>query len=105
MACNVTELKSVVTSLSSKAAYIVWEPFKHHDLRTLLGYFIYWKEAPTQNVGMYDGRDACGGDGWMVDDIYVTESQKSASIVTNENLTQTSTDTRAVKVNSTDRYR
>jgi len=29
----------------------------------LLGYVIYYLEAPNKNVSLFDGRDACGGDG------------------------------------------
>lgn len=40
-----------------------WKPFSHYDIRTLLGYVVYYLEAPYKNVSLYDGRDACGGDG------------------------------------------
>jgi insulin receptor len=77
VACNVTEIKTIVTSISSKAAIINWEPFKHHDMRTLLGYVIYSKEAPKRNISMYESRDACGGDGWKVDDVSANDDDKS----------------------------
>lgn len=35
------------------------------DPRKLLGYEVYTIEAPNRNVTLYDGRDACGGDGYM----------------------------------------
>ncbi|XP_058788861.1 insulin-like receptor [Phymastichus coffea] len=73
VACNVTEIKTAIRTISSKAAIIIWEPFVHHDMRTLLGYVIYSKEAPYQNVSMYESRDACGGDGWKVDDVPASE--------------------------------
>lgn len=69
VACNVTELKTRITKKTSKGAIIEWEPFVHHDYRSLLGYVVYFIEAPYQNVTMYDGRDACGGDGWRVEDV------------------------------------
>ncbi|XP_012136523.2 insulin-like receptor-like isoform X2 [Megachile rotundata] len=69
VACNVTELKTRVGKKSAYGAVIEWEPFVHHDVRSLLGYVVYFIEAPNQNVTMYDGRDACGGDGWKVDDV------------------------------------
>ncbi|XP_076760117.1 insulin-like receptor-like [Xylocopa sonorina] len=69
VACNVTELKTRVGKKSAWGAVIEWEPFIHHDARSLLGYVVYFIEAPNQNVTMYDGRDACGGDGWKVDDV------------------------------------
>lgn len=68
MACNVTELWTSVGNMSPWGAVIEWEPFVHHDERSLLGYVVYFIEAPNRNVTMYDGRDACGGDGWKVDD-------------------------------------
>ncbi|KAK2579468.1 hypothetical protein KPH14_010782 [Odynerus spinipes] len=73
VACNVTELKTVVTKTTSDAALIEWEEFIHHDPRSLLGYVVYFIEAPYKNVTMYDGRDACGGDGWRVDDVSAIE--------------------------------
>ncbi|KMQ92816.1 insulin-like receptor protein [Lasius niger] len=69
VACNVTELRTKVTKKTSRGAIIEWEPFLHHDYRSLLGYVVYFIEAPYQNVTMYDGRDACGGDGWRVEDV------------------------------------
>lgn len=69
VACNVTELKTRVGTKSPWGAVIEWEPFNHHDSRSLLGYVVYFIEAPNGNVTMYDGRDACGGDGWKVDDV------------------------------------
>ncbi|OAD57588.1 Insulin-like receptor [Eufriesea mexicana] len=69
VACNVTELKTRVGKKSPWGAVIEWEPFVHHDARSLLGYVVYFIEAPNKNVTMYDGRDACGGDGWKVDDV------------------------------------
>ncbi|XP_046398133.1 insulin-like peptide receptor [Ischnura elegans] len=67
--CNVSELKVRVTIKTAAGAVITWNAFKHHDPRSLLGYVVYVKEAPTQNVTLYDGRDACGGDGWQVYDV------------------------------------
>ncbi|XP_071643096.1 insulin-like receptor-like [Temnothorax longispinosus] len=69
VACNVTELKTKVTKKSSRGAIIEWKAFTHHDTRSLLGYVVYFIEAPNQNITMYDGRDACGGDGWRVEDV------------------------------------
>ena len=74
VACNVTELTTEVVKKSAGAALITWEAFNHHDTRSLLGYVVYFIEAPSENVTMYDGRDACGGDGWRVDDVSATSS-------------------------------
>lgn len=69
VACNVTELDTKVTKKTPRGAIIEWEAFMHHDTRSLLGYVVYFIEAPHKNVTMYDGRDACGSDGWRVEDV------------------------------------
>lgn len=73
VACNVTKLQAYVTKKTATAALISWEAFNHHDPRSLLGYVVYLIEAPN-NVTMYDGRDACGGDGWRVDDVSTVDN-------------------------------
>ncbi|XP_011864735.1 PREDICTED: insulin-like receptor isoform X2 [Vollenhovia emeryi] len=84
VACNVTELTPKVIKRSSRAAIIEWNIFTHHDTRSLLGYVVYFIEAPNQNVTMYDGRDACGGDGWRVEDVSAetapSQSNKSTEL-------------------------
>nr|CAD7199357.1 unnamed protein product [Timema douglasi] len=79
VACNVTALKVYVTQTSSQAVVLMWSQFDHYDPRSLLGYVVYSTEAPYQNVTLYDGRDACGADGWKVDDVHVPDNQ-SASV-------------------------
>ncbi|GAB0095553.1 Insulin-like receptor [Sergentomyia squamirostris] len=69
IACNVTKLIVNITKLRSNGAIIEWEPFQLEDDRALLGYVVSYIEAPFQNVSLYDGRDACGSDGWTVDDV------------------------------------
>jgi insulin receptor len=66
---NVTTLHAHVTKRESSAVIIEWNSFDHYDQRTLLGYVVYYIEAPYQNLTLYDGRDACGGDGWYVEDM------------------------------------
>ncbi|KAK1131015.1 hypothetical protein K0M31_017318 [Melipona bicolor] len=74
VACNVTELMTMVGKKSPWGAVIEWEPFVHHDARSLLGYVVYYIEAPHRNMTPYDARDACGGDGWKVDDVSATSN-------------------------------
>lgn len=69
IACNVTQLNVTINVYSSAACVIQWEPMKLQDERGLLGYIVYYIATPHRNVTLYDGRDACGGDGWHVDDI------------------------------------
>lgn len=66
-----TLLHARVTKLDYYAVLIEWQQFEHYDPRTLLGYVVYFIEAPYQNLTLYDGRDACGGDGWHVEDMPV----------------------------------
>lgn len=66
---NVTLLHAYVAKIEYSAVIIEWAPFEHHDPRTLLGYVVYYIEAPYENLTLYDGRDACGGDGWHVEDL------------------------------------
>lgn len=52
-----------IASVGSKSAIFQWPQFNIDDRRRLLGYVVYSIEAPYQNITLYDGRDACGGDG------------------------------------------
>lgn len=60
---NVTDMDVHVNTINSKAVILNWNAFKMQDPRKLLGYVVYSIEAPDRNVTLYDGRDACGGDG------------------------------------------
>lgn len=60
-------------------AVIDVEMMKYEDTRALLGYVVHFKPAPFQNVSLYDNRDACGGDGWRVED--TTTFDRDAKIV------------------------
>lgn len=65
IACNVTKMEVNVTSVTSYAAVLQWKPYEIDDQRKLLGYVVYSIEAPSRNVTLYDGRDACGSDGYV----------------------------------------
>lgn len=52
-----------ITTITSRAVILEWQTFNMDDHRKLLGYVVYSIEAPERNIKMYDGRDACGGDG------------------------------------------
>ncbi|XP_017878213.1 insulin-like receptor [Ceratina calcarata] len=88
VACNLTELMTRVSNKSPTGAVIEWEPFIHHDDRSLLGYVVYFIEAPNKTVTMYDGRDACGGDGWKVDDVSASSNRSSVRSVHSHYLSQ-----------------
>lgn len=69
VAGSLTVLQARVIKIDYSAVLLEWDHFEHHDPRTLLGYVVYYIEAPYQNLTVYDGRDACGGDGWHVEDM------------------------------------
>ncbi|KAK6624304.1 hypothetical protein RUM44_011163 [Polyplax serrata] len=68
-ACNFTRLDPYIATNEANKVVIRFKQFQHYDQRTLLGYVLYFKKAPTGNVTLYYGRNACGGDGWMDKDI------------------------------------
>lgn len=65
--CDEQMLNVTVTGKTEKAMMLSWSNFRATlaDKRQLLGYVISYIEAPHQNVSYYDGRDACGGDGYV----------------------------------------
>lgn len=69
VACNVTTLHAKVVNIASVAAIIDLDAMKFEDERVLLGYVLHYIVSPYQNVTLYDGRDACGGDGWKIEDV------------------------------------
>lgn len=69
IACNVTALEVEVKKTKHNMVLLELKPLAYDDERQLLGYLLYYMPAPTQNITMFDGRDACGGDGWQVDDV------------------------------------
>ncbi|KAL1429959.1 hypothetical protein MTO96_015453 [Rhipicephalus appendiculatus] len=70
-ACDVHKINATLDKVGNKFAVIKWSlQFEEviYDKRSLLGYVVHYREAPFQNVTLYDGRDACKGDVWkMVD--------------------------------------
>ncbi|RZF38993.1 hypothetical protein LSTR_LSTR003736 [Laodelphax striatellus] len=89
VACNISLLDARVETRSSKGVIIKWKEFEHYDPRTLLGYIIYFIEAPYQNVSLYDGRDACGGDGWRVIDVSPLEKEENETATLSEDKNTT----------------
>lgn len=74
VACDQLVLEPKVDKLVSRAATVQFEPLENlDDERSLLGYVIHYKPAPEENVTLFDGRDACGFDGWQNDDIGVSK--------------------------------
>uniref|UniRef100_A0A8D9BPN7 receptor protein-tyrosine kinase n=1 Tax=Cacopsylla melanoneura TaxID=428564 RepID=A0A8D9BPN7_9HEMI len=81
-ACNITPIKATATA-HRWGTIISWERFNHYDPRALLSYLIFYKETKDQNVTIYDGRDACGGDGWKMEDV----ENKDANVALPTNMT------------------
>ncbi|XP_031636037.1 insulin-like receptor isoform X2 [Contarinia nasturtii] len=79
-ACNVTELNVRITTISYSAVVMELTPLPYDDERQLLGYLLHYMPAPYKNVTMYDGRDACGGDSWQIDDII--DSNRNSTPIT-----------------------
>ena len=46
-----------------------WDVFEMPDPRSLLGYVLYYRESPAQNLSKYEGREACSGDTWQQIDL------------------------------------
>lgn len=79
IACQLEDLKVEIKTTSHNVVLMNLHPLAYDDERQLLGYLLYYMPAPYQNVTMFDGRDACGGDGWQVDDV-VDENRNSTPI-------------------------
>lgn len=58
----VRTLNPKVDDLNSTAVRIILDYMDSDGMQTLIGYSYYYKEAPLQNVTMYDGRHGCGHD-------------------------------------------
>uniref|UniRef100_UPI00358F290F insulin receptor-like isoform X2 n=1 Tax=Myxine glutinosa TaxID=7769 RepID=UPI00358F290F len=63
---TVLEFTSVVTH--KELLKLEWTPYRPPDYRDLLGFLIYYKEAPYENVTEFDGLDACGSNSWTYKD-------------------------------------
>ncbi|XP_023210808.1 insulin-like peptide receptor isoform X2 [Centruroides sculpturatus] len=79
VACDLSEMNITILGMTSTSAVFQWMNFRHSmlDRRSLLGYVIYYREAPTMNVSMYDGHDACGSNIWKTADVEAPHNNKS----------------------------
>lgn len=75
-ACNVQIFNATLISYDSTMAWISWNASNvyYQDERALLGFVVQYRAAPYQNVTLFDGRDACGFDGWENNDVSVEDS-------------------------------
>ncbi|NWY62202.1 INSR protein, partial [Chionis minor] len=67
--CENELLKFSSIRTSHDKILLKWEPYWPPDFRDLLGFMLFYKEAPYQNVTEFDGQDACGSNSWTVVDV------------------------------------
>lgn len=67
--CEDQHLNFTLITMGSDKAVLKWEPFWPLDFRDLLGFMVFYKEAPYKNVTEFDGQDACGSNSWTVLDV------------------------------------
>ncbi|XP_055355643.1 insulin-like peptide receptor [Paramacrobiotus metropolitanus] len=89
VACNITKLTilSIMYQWNNEVE-VTFSTFREleagaDDFRALLGYILYYREAPGKNVSKYEGRDACSSDLWKRIDVGphdLGELTKSAGI-------------------------
>ncbi|XP_043194328.1 insulin receptor-like isoform X1 [Amphibalanus amphitrite] len=75
IACQRLNISASVKKTYSTSVLLEWDNFRRNvtDFRSLLGYNVYFREAPHRNLSMFTGRDACGSDPWKVIDFPNTE--------------------------------
>ncbi|CAB1317063.1 unnamed protein product, partial [Coregonus sp. 'balchen'] len=66
--CENQELRFTQVRATHDKIVIRWEPFWPPDFRDLLGFMLFYKEAPYPNVTEFDGQDACGSN-WVIVDL------------------------------------
>nr|CAD7440819.1 unnamed protein product [Timema bartmani] len=81
-ACDIFTIKARVKIQRSTIVVIEWEPCVVCNIHTLLGYIVYYIEAPQQNITLYNGREACKNTGWRV--IYM--EMMEVSMKTKDNI-------------------
>lgn len=81
--CEIMTINVSVWGVTSGIAGLSWDNMEKQfqDQRVLLGYAIYYREAPVRNITIYEGRDACGGDGWTVSDNELGQEDTVRSII------------------------
>ncbi|XP_053147694.1 insulin receptor [Hemicordylus capensis] len=67
--CEKEVLKFSFLKTASDKIVLKWEPYWPQDFRDLLGFMLFYKEAPFRNVTEFDGQDVCGSNSWTVVDV------------------------------------
>lgn len=83
---NLDTLNVTAATIMPFGAIIEVKAMHYDDNRVLLGYVLYFKAAPFNNVTLFDSRDACGGDGWRIEEM-PQSSDKRESEASNTNKT------------------
>ncbi|XP_048352891.1 LOW QUALITY PROTEIN: insulin receptor [Sphaerodactylus townsendi] len=67
--CEEDVLKFSYIKTDNNKIALKWEPYWPQDYRDLLGFMLFYKEAPFRNVTEFDGQDVCGSNSWTVVDV------------------------------------
>lgn len=82
-ACNRVNITTEVELVSPDVVSLKWEAYDFADQQSLIGYLIYYIEAPDKNISTYDG-DACGDQGWRT--IFVSVDNETNYMQTIQHL-------------------
>ncbi|XP_015788259.2 LOW QUALITY PROTEIN: insulin-like peptide receptor [Tetranychus urticae] len=83
-ACELIKLNLTIASSGPTYAYLQWPNFLKNltDARSLLGYLVYYREAPgNTTVSVYGGRDACYSNGWNSLEVEADEDRQRDTTV------------------------
>ncbi|KAL3867340.1 hypothetical protein ACJMK2_044550 [Sinanodonta woodiana] len=81
MTCQMQVLNLTVLTPLPQIAILQWTLYQTADERQLISYTINFKEAPEQNVAIYQGRDACSSDLWRtVEEKPVIDNERNKSM-------------------------
>lgn len=61
--CNMLPINASVANIFHNWALVQWQPISLDDTNFTLAYVVNYKEAPNQDVNIYESRDACSEDG------------------------------------------
>lgn len=82
-ACNHVNITTVVNLTGPTEVNLKWNTSSVPDQQSLVGYLIYYIEAPYRNISTYDS-DSCGDQGWKT--IFVANDNGTNE--PNQNITQ-----------------
>lgn len=79
VACNIIELNVEIMEIRHNTVAMQLETPLDNDGQ-VIGYLVYYKPAPFQNVTMFDGSAECGEDGWLLND--VPDNNRNSTLTT-----------------------